>query len=146
MADVVQIKVGKLSCGSYYAVTAVATLSVIVFIGLLIYLPSMLFTIYYVMFRIPKQKIMGAQACLKWMMMGVMLMPAVKVNRKKGGEKKRLIDFQFDDALGSSCYHSPFDMAQEKMELTEQEHHGDEPPMIREIMKQWKHEWPPFLL
>lgn len=55
MADVVQIKVGKLSCRSYYAVTAVATLSVIVFIGLLIYLPSMLFTIYYIMFRIPKQ-------------------------------------------------------------------------------------------
>lgn len=55
MADVVQIKVGKLSCGSYYAVTAVATLSVIVSIGVLIYLPSMLFTIYYTMFRFQKQ-------------------------------------------------------------------------------------------
>ncbi|KAF9677104.1 hypothetical protein SADUNF_Sadunf08G0073100 [Salix dunnii] len=51
-----------------------------------------------------------------------------------------LIDFQFDDALGSSSYHSPFDIAQEMMELMEQEHHGDEPPMIREIMKRWKHE------
>jgi EREBP-like factor len=26
------------------------------------------------------------------------------------------------------------------MEPMEQEHHGDEPPMIREIMKRWKHE------
>jgi EREBP-like factor len=51
-----------------------------------------------------------------------------------------LIDFQFDDALGSSFYHSPFDIAQEMMEPMEQEHHGDEPPMIREIMKRWKHE------
>ncbi|KAG6763953.1 hypothetical protein POTOM_031403 [Populus tomentosa] len=51
-----------------------------------------------------------------------------------------LINFQFDDALGSSFYHSPFDIAQEIMEPMEQEHHGDEPPMIREIMKRWKHE------
>ncbi|KAJ6902588.1 hypothetical protein NC651_020156 [Populus alba x Populus x berolinensis] len=51
-----------------------------------------------------------------------------------------LIDFQFDDALGSSFYHSPFDIAQEMMEPMEQEHHGDEPPMIGEIMKRWKHE------
>ena len=55
MADVVQIKVGKLSCGSYYAVTAVVTLSVIVLIGVLIYLPSMLFTIYYIVFLLPNQ-------------------------------------------------------------------------------------------
>ncbi|CAK7326136.1 unnamed protein product [Dovyalis caffra] len=51
-----------------------------------------------------------------------------------------LIDFQFDDALGSSCYHSPFDIAQEMMEPMEQEHYGEEPPMLREIIKRWKHE------
>ncbi|KAJ6973590.1 hypothetical protein NC653_033812 [Populus alba x Populus x berolinensis] len=55
IAKSLKIKVGKLSCGSYYTVTAVATLSVIVFIGVLIYLPSMLFTIFYIMFRIPNQ-------------------------------------------------------------------------------------------
>ncbi|KAL9352099.1 hypothetical protein Peur_054779 [Populus x canadensis] len=43
----------------------------------------------------------------------------------------RLIDFQFDDALGSSCYHPPFDIAQEMMEPMEQEHNGDEPPNAR---------------
>ncbi|XP_011015845.1 PREDICTED: uncharacterized protein LOC105119401 [Populus euphratica] len=42
----------------------------------------------------------------------------------------RLIDFQLDDALGSSCYHPPFDIAQEMMEPMEQEHNGDEPPML----------------
>lgn len=66
MADVVQIKVGKLSCGSYYSVTAVATLSVIVFIGVLIYLPSMLFTIYYIMFRIPNQVSSNDKGSQSW--------------------------------------------------------------------------------
>ncbi|XP_024466474.1 ethylene-responsive transcription factor ERF013 [Populus trichocarpa] len=43
----------------------------------------------------------------------------------------RLFDFQFDDALESSCYHPPFDIAQEMMEPMEQEHNGDEPPNVR---------------
>ncbi|KAJ6982637.1 hypothetical protein NC653_025674 [Populus alba x Populus x berolinensis] len=58
--------------------------------------------------------------------------------QERRGEEEidtRLIDFQFDDALGSSCYHPPFDIAQEMMEPMEQEHNGDEPPMLGEIME-----------
>ncbi|KAJ8748157.1 hypothetical protein K2173_000565 [Erythroxylum novogranatense] len=47
MVHVVQIKIGKLSCGSSHALTAVVSLCVLVVIGLLIYLPSMVFVMVY---------------------------------------------------------------------------------------------------
>ncbi|KAJ8748162.1 hypothetical protein K2173_000570 [Erythroxylum novogranatense] len=47
MVHVVEIKIGKLSCGSSHALTAVLSLCVLVVIGLVIYLPSMVFVMVY---------------------------------------------------------------------------------------------------
>lgn len=47
MSNVIQLKVGLLSCGSSHALVAVISLSVIVLLGLLIYLSSMIFTVLY---------------------------------------------------------------------------------------------------
>lgn len=51
MADVVQSKLGKLSCGSNHTFMAIISLSVIVLISLLIYLPSRVHAMYYCMYK-----------------------------------------------------------------------------------------------
>ncbi|XP_077232633.1 uncharacterized protein LOC143869986 [Tasmannia lanceolata] len=50
------------------------------------------------------------------------------------------IDFQFVDVSGSSCYYSPFEIAEEIAEPMEQESVGDEPSMLRAAMKRMKYE------
>ncbi|KAK2633406.1 hypothetical protein Ddye_032668 [Dipteronia dyeriana] len=45
MVYVIQIRVGKLTCGSGHAITAVAPLCVIVFAALLFYVPSMAYAV-----------------------------------------------------------------------------------------------------
>ncbi|GAY51638.1 Maternal effect embryo arrest protein [Citrus sinensis] len=45
MVNVIQVKVGKLSCGSVYALTSVASLCGIVLLSLLLYAPSMVFAV-----------------------------------------------------------------------------------------------------
>ncbi|KAL5818151.1 hypothetical protein ACOSQ3_022050 [Xanthoceras sorbifolium] len=45
MVNVIQIKVGKLSCGSDYALDSVVYLSVIVLTALLVYAPSMVYVV-----------------------------------------------------------------------------------------------------
>ena len=42
------------------------------------------------------------------------------------------IDFQFVDAVGSACYYSPFEIAEEMVEPVEQENHGNEPSLLGE--------------
>ncbi|KAJ4846181.1 hypothetical protein Tsubulata_034505 [Turnera subulata] len=49
MANLVQIRVGKLTCGSHHTVTAVSSLCIMVLVAVLIYLPSMLFAMLYCM-------------------------------------------------------------------------------------------------
>ncbi|KAF8408143.1 hypothetical protein HHK36_007285 [Tetracentron sinense] len=51
-----------------------------------------------------------------------------------------VMDFQFVDDVGSSCYYSPFEIAEEIGEPMEQENCGDEPSMLREAMKRMKYE------
>ncbi|XP_041016236.1 ethylene-responsive transcription factor ERN1-like, partial [Juglans microcarpa x Juglans regia] len=46
-----------------------------------------------------------------------------------------LIDLQFVDEVGSNCYCSPFEIAEEMVKPMEQENHGDEPSMLGETMK-----------
>ncbi|CAI0417649.1 unnamed protein product, partial [Linum tenue] len=46
MVDVIQIRVGKISCGSVYAVRAAGSLVAIVFLALSIYVPFMMHAIY----------------------------------------------------------------------------------------------------
>uniref|UniRef100_A0A2N9J3W6 AP2/ERF domain-containing protein n=1 Tax=Fagus sylvatica TaxID=28930 RepID=A0A2N9J3W6_FAGSY len=50
------------------------------------------------------------------------------------------IDFQFVDAVGSACYYSPFEIAEEMVEPVEQENHGNEPSLLGETMKRMKYE------
>ncbi|KAF5177965.1 Ethylene-responsive transcription factor ern1 [Thalictrum thalictroides] len=51
-----------------------------------------------------------------------------------------IMDFKFMDLTGSSCYYSPFEMAEDIVEPIEQENVGDEPSMLREAMKRMKYE------
>ncbi|KAF9623480.1 hypothetical protein IFM89_003096 [Coptis chinensis] len=51
-----------------------------------------------------------------------------------------VMDFQFMDLTGSSCYYSPFEIAEDIVEPIEQESGGDEPSMLREAMKRMKYE------
>lgn len=44
--EVIQIRVGKLSCGSYYAVQSVGILCAIVLTALLLYAPSMAYAVF----------------------------------------------------------------------------------------------------
>ncbi|GMY25923.1 ethylene-responsive transcription factor ERN1-like [Fagus crenata] len=50
------------------------------------------------------------------------------------------IDFRFVDAVGSACYYSPFEIAEEMVEPVEQENHGNEPSLLGETMKRMKYE------
>ncbi|RDY00135.1 Ethylene-responsive transcription factor RAP2-11, partial [Mucuna pruriens] len=50
-------------------------------------------------------------------------------------------DFQFlDNVVPSSYYYSPFEIAEEIEEELEPENYGDEPSMLREVMKRMKYE------
>ncbi|KAJ8637769.1 hypothetical protein MRB53_012036 [Persea americana] len=49
------------------------------------------------------------------------------------------MDFQLGD-VGSSCFFSPFEIAEEIVEPMEEENMGDEPSMLREAMKRMKYE------
>ncbi|PIA62867.1 hypothetical protein AQUCO_00200706v1 [Aquilegia coerulea] len=51
-----------------------------------------------------------------------------------------IMDFKFMDLTGSSCYYSPFEMAEDIVEPIEQENSADEPSMLREAMKRMKYE------
>ncbi|KAF3444804.1 hypothetical protein FNV43_RR14497 [Rhamnella rubrinervis] len=64
-----------------------------------------------------------------------------------GGEEEEgidqdlgVMDFQFVDDVGSSCYYSPFEIAEEMEEPVEPESYGDEPSMLRAAMKRMKYE------
>ncbi|KAG6708598.1 hypothetical protein I3842_06G089000 [Carya illinoinensis] len=46
-----------------------------------------------------------------------------------------LTDLQFVDEVGSNCYCSPFEIAEEMVKPMEQENHGDETSMLGETMK-----------
>ncbi|KAK9222862.1 hypothetical protein WN944_011302 [Citrus x changshan-huyou] len=46
MVCVIQVRVGKLYCGSNYALTSVASLCGIVLLSLLLYAPSMVFALF----------------------------------------------------------------------------------------------------
>ncbi|KAI8016861.1 Ethylene-responsive transcription factor ERN1 [Camellia lanceoleosa] len=65
--------------------------------------------------------------------------------REEDGEEEEgsdlgAVDFHFVDEIGS-CYYSPFEIAEEIVEPIEQEiDHGDEPSMVREVMKRMKYE------
>ncbi|KAF2313587.1 hypothetical protein GH714_012288 [Hevea brasiliensis] len=50
------------------------------------------------------------------------------------------MDFQFVDDVGSACYYSPFEIAEEIEEPVEPETFGDEPSMLRAAMKRMKYE------
>ncbi|XP_021299680.1 dehydration-responsive element-binding protein 2F-like [Herrania umbratica] len=52
------------------------------------------------------------------------------------------LDFQFVDAVGLSCYCSPFEIAEEMVEvpMEQQENDGDDPSMLSETMKRMKYE------
>ncbi|KAJ9173252.1 hypothetical protein P3X46_016409 [Hevea brasiliensis] len=50
------------------------------------------------------------------------------------------LDFHFVDDIGSSCYYSPFEIAEVIEEPAEQETFGDEPSMLRAVMKRMKYE------
>ncbi|KAF2299412.1 hypothetical protein GH714_031866 [Hevea brasiliensis] len=50
------------------------------------------------------------------------------------------LDFHFVDDVGSSCYYSPFEIAEVIEEPAEQETFGDEPSMLRAVMKRMKYE------
>ncbi|XP_057984512.1 uncharacterized protein LOC110642274 [Hevea brasiliensis] len=56
MANVIQIRVGKLSCGSRYALSAVGSLCGIVLLALFIYVPLMLFAIWRSLARKPEPR------------------------------------------------------------------------------------------
>lgn len=45
MVNLIQIRIGKLSCGSEHALKAVASLCAIVFVSLLFYVPSMFYAV-----------------------------------------------------------------------------------------------------
>ena len=67
--------------------------------------------------------------------------------KKEGSEEEidmeGLMDFQFVDSLGLSCYCSPFEIAEEMVEspMEQQENiYGDDPSMLRETMKRMKYE------
>lgn len=51
-----------------------------------------------------------------------------------------VMDFQFVDDVGSTCYFSPFEIAEEIEEPVEPESYGDEPSMLRAAMKRMKYE------
>lgn len=51
-----------------------------------------------------------------------------------------VMDFQFVDDVGSSCYYSPFEIAEEIEEPVEPESYGDETSMLRAAMKRMKYE------
>ncbi|KAI4328492.1 hypothetical protein L6164_020843 [Bauhinia variegata] len=57
-----------------------------------------------------------------------------------GDCKMGFLDFQFVDTVGSICYSSPFEVAEEMVGQIEEENYGDEPPFIRETMKMMKYE------
>lgn len=61
---------------------------------------------------------------------------------EEGIEEEGVLDFQFVDDAGLSCYYSPFEIAEEILEPVEAaESYGDEPCMlIREAMKRMKYE------
>ncbi|XP_059658465.1 ethylene-responsive transcription factor ERN1-like [Cornus florida] len=50
------------------------------------------------------------------------------------------IDFQFVDDIGTSCYFSPFEIAEEMAEPMEKESYDDEPSMLMEAMELMKYE------
>ncbi|KAF8399533.1 hypothetical protein HHK36_015400 [Tetracentron sinense] len=64
----------------------------------------------------------------------------------RGGEEREdamdpgVMDFQFVDDFGSSCYYCPFEIAEEIVDPMEQENDGDEPSMLRAAMKRMKYE------
>ncbi|KAK6928160.1 AP2/ERF domain [Dillenia turbinata] len=51
-----------------------------------------------------------------------------------------VIDFHFVDDVGSSCYYSPFEIAEEIVEPIEQESYVDDPSMLTSPMKRMKYE------
>ncbi|XP_052187329.1 ethylene-responsive transcription factor ERN1-like [Diospyros lotus] len=51
-----------------------------------------------------------------------------------------IVDFQFVDSVESSCYCSPFEIAEEMVEPMELENYGEDPSMLTEAMKRMKYE------
>lgn len=62
-----------------------------------------------------------------------------EVGEKEGCDMEH-IDFQFLDAVVSTCYCSPFEIAEEMVEPMEQETYGNEPSLLGETMKRMKYE------
>nr|POE58637.1 ethylene-responsive transcription factor rap2-11 [Quercus suber] len=62
-----------------------------------------------------------------------------EVGEKEGCDMEH-IDFQFLDAVVSTCYCSPFKIAEEMAEPVEQETYGNEPSLLGETMKRMKYE------
>uniref|UniRef100_A0A7N2L9T8 AP2/ERF domain-containing protein n=1 Tax=Quercus lobata TaxID=97700 RepID=A0A7N2L9T8_QUELO len=62
-----------------------------------------------------------------------------EVGEKEGCDMEH-IDFQFLDAVVSTCYCSPFEIAEEMVEPVEQETYGNEPSLLGETMKRMKYE------
>ncbi|XVF58322.1 hypothetical protein PTKIN_Ptkin07bG0056900 [Pterospermum kingtungense] len=58
----------------------------------------------------------------------------------EGGHDIKALDFQFVDDIGSSCYYSPFQIAEEIEVPVETESFGDEPSMISAAMKRMTYE------
>lgn len=62
-----------------------------------------------------------------------------EVGEKEGCDMEH-IDFQFLDAVVSTCYCSPFEIAEEMVEPVEHETYGNEPSLLGETMKRMKYE------
>ena len=62
-----------------------------------------------------------------------------EVGEKEGCDMEH-IDFQFLDAVVSTCYCSPFEIAEEMVEPVKQETYGNEPSLLVETMKRMKYE------
>ncbi|KAK6913297.1 AP2/ERF domain [Dillenia turbinata] len=64
----------------------------------------------------------------------------VEEDSEEEGSALGVIDFHFVDDVGSSCYYSPFEIAEEMVQPIEQESYVDDPFMLTSPMKRMKYE------